>query len=115
MTEFRNGDFKIEIRSQEFNNSGIHNVDICIMPSSSLSFPTESSQCFLHGFDFSNLSVRWISARNVEVSFGCGRISRFTNFAIVTKEQSLPVEFHATLNDACNAASGVGRNAAQKS
>jgi hypothetical protein len=103
MTEVKNGSFKVDIRSQEFHNSGIRNVDICVADAASPGFPADRGQCFLHGFDFSGLRVKWLSERNVEISFSCGRVSKFTNFAIVSKGQSQHVEFHATLNDECNA------------
>ena len=38
-----------------------------------------------------------------EISFACGRVSKFSNFAVMSKGQPLPVEFHASLNDECNA------------
>ncbi len=103
LTEVKNGPFKVDVRSQEFHRSGIRNIDICVADVASGQFPTDSGQCFLHGFDFSGLSVKWVSERNVEISFACGRVSRFSNFAVISKGRPLPVEFHATLNDGCNA------------
>jgi hypothetical protein len=102
LTEVKNGAFKVDVRSQEFHHSGIHNVDICVADAGSSQFPTDKGQCFLHGFDFSGLAVKWVSDRNVEISFACGRVSKFSNFAVMSKGQSLPVEFHASLNDECN-------------
>jgi hypothetical protein len=104
LTEVKNGAYKVEVRSQEFHHSGIRNVDICVADVGSNQFPTDRGQCFLHGFDFSQLAVKWVSERNVEISFACGRVSRFSNFAVMSKDHPLPVEFHATLNDECNAA-----------
>jgi hypothetical protein len=89
VTEIKNGNFKVDVRSQEFHNSGIRNVDICVADAASQGFPGDRGQCFLHGFDFSGLSVKWLSERNVEISFSCGRVSKFMNFAIVSKGQSL--------------------------
>jgi hypothetical protein len=103
INEVKNDTFKVDIRSQEFHNSGIRNVDICVADAASSDFPGEKGQCFLHGFDFSGLSVKWLSERNVEITFSCGRVVKFSNFAVVSKGQPLPVEFHATLNDECNA------------
>jgi hypothetical protein len=102
LTEVKNGAYKVEVRSQEFHHSGISNVDICVTDVASTQFPTDKGQCFLHGFDFSGLTVKWLSERNVEISFTCGRVSKFSNFA-VANGHPLPVEFHATLNDECNA------------
>jgi len=70
--ETRNGPFKVLIRSQEFHHSGTINVDVCVTDSSSLAFPKSKQQCFLHGFDFSGLSVKWLSQRNIEIAFDCG-------------------------------------------
>lgn len=103
LTEVKNGAYKAVVRSQEFHHSGIRNVDICVADVASSQFPTDKGQCFLHGFDFSGLAVKWVSERNIEISFACGRVSRFSNFAVVSKGRPLPIEFHATLNDECNA------------
>jgi hypothetical protein len=103
LTEVKNGAYKVYVRSQEFDHSAIHNVDICVADVASSRFPVDTRQCFLHGFDFSGLTVRWLSERNVEISFSCGRVSKFSNFALISKSHPVPVEFHATLNDKCNA------------
>jgi len=51
-------------------------VDVCVANSSDHEFPkNEKAQCFLHGFDFSGLSVKWVSGRDVEVAFDNGRVS----------------------------------------
>jgi hypothetical protein len=60
---------------------------------------------FLHGFDFSGLSMK-SRAHNeieIEVSFRSGRVTRFTNFASVAPDRSVPVEFHTALCDGCGA------------
>jgi hypothetical protein len=103
LTEVKSGVYKVDIRSQEFHHSGIRNVDICVADITSNQFPTGEGQCFVHGFDFSGLAMKWVSERNVEISFACGRVSRFSNFAVMSKGRPLPIEFHATLNDECNA------------
>jgi hypothetical protein len=104
VTDVNNGSYKIVVRSQEFHHSAIRNVDICVTNVTSNEFPAANEQCFLHGFDFSGLAARWTSDRNVEISFACGRISRFSNFAVLSQGHAQPVEFHATLNDGCNRA-----------
>jgi hypothetical protein len=102
LTEARNGPFKVLIRSQEFHHSGSINVDICVTDSSNLAFPkNEKLQCFLHGYDFSGLSVKWLSQQNIEIAFDSGRVTTFTNSAIVYPNGPVPVEFHATLCDGC--------------
>ena len=101
MTEVENGPFKVLIRSQEFHHSAIRNIDICVAQTSARKFPKDKSQCFLHGFDFSGLSVKWESEREIEISFACGRVTHFTNDAFVYPNGPIPVEFHATLNDGC--------------
>jgi hypothetical protein len=102
LTEVKNGAYKVDVRSQEFHHSGIRNVDICVADVASNQFPTDKGQCFLYGFDFSGLTVKWLSERNVEISFACGRVSKFSNFAVMSNGHPLPVEFHATMNDECN-------------
>ena len=93
---------KVLVRSQEFHHSGIINVDICVTDSSNLAFPkNEKPQCFLHGYDFSGLSVKWLSQRNIEIAFDCGRVTTFTNSAFVYPNGPVPVEFHAILLDGC--------------
>jgi energy-coupling factor transporter transmembrane protein EcfT len=102
VTEARNGPFKVLVRSQEFHHSGSINVDICVTDSSNLAFPkNEKLQCFLHGYDFSGLSVKWLSQQNIEIAFDCGRVTTFTNSALVYPNGPVPVEFHAILRDGC--------------
>src|SRR6202140_23716 len=61
VTEARNGPFKVLVRSLEFHHSGSINVDVCVTDSSSIAFPkSEKVQCFLHGYDLSGLSVKWL-------------------------------------------------------
>ena len=102
VTETKNGPFKLLVRSQEFHHSGIINVDVCVADSSNPGFPkNEKLQCFLHGFDFSGLSVKWLSQRDIEIAFGSGQVTTFTNYAVVYPNGPVPVEFHATLCDGC--------------
>jgi hypothetical protein len=102
ITEVRNNLYKVDVRAQEFHNSGIQNVDVCVADAESQEFPNDKLQCFLHGFDFSGLSVSWRSERDVDISFTCGRVVSFRNFAVVSKGRTLPVEFHASLREECN-------------
>ena len=99
--EVNNDAFKADVRSQEFGHSGIVNVDICVAESNSTSFPTDRRQCFLHGFDFSDLSVYWLSERDLSISFDCGRVTTFSNFTTLSDRRDVPVEFHARLHDRC--------------
>ena len=101
VTEARNGPFKVLVRSQEFHHSGSINVDVCVTDSSSLAFPKSKLQCFLHGYDLSGLSVKWLSQQNIEIAFNCGRVTTFTNSAFVYPNGPVPVEFHAILRDGC--------------
>jgi hypothetical protein len=107
LAEATNGQYKVVVRSQEVHHSGIRNVDICVADATSSRFPTDKGQCFLHGFDFSGLEARWVDERDVEIAFACGRVSQFSNFAIVSDGHPLPAEFHATLTDRCNAHSAA--------
>jgi hypothetical protein len=100
ISETKNGSFKVLVRSQEFHHSGVINVDVCVANSSDHEFPkNEKAQCFLHGFDFSGLSFKWVSGRDVEVAFDNGRVTAFTNSALVYPNSPVPVEFHTTLRD----------------
>ena len=102
ITEIKNGPFKALVRSQEFHHSGSINVDVCVTDSSNSAFPkNENLQCFLHGYDFSRLSVKWLSERNIEIAFDCGRVTNFRNSAVVYPNGPVPVEFYATLRDGC--------------
>src|SRR5258708_4986699 len=68
--ETTNGAFKILVRSREFHPSSIDNVDVCIAEATSTKFPTNTRlQCLLSGYDFSGLSVKWQSDREIEISF----------------------------------------------
>lgn len=102
VTAVKSGDFKVDVRSQEFDNSGVRNVDICVTDAASRDFPEDKDQCFLHGFDFSGLSIKWLSERKIAISFKCGRVSTFSNFALVSEGHDVPVQFHATLDDQCH-------------
>ena len=103
ITEFKNERYKVDVRSREFHDSGIRNVDVCVADANSPAFPKDKEQCFLRGFDFSNISVNWRSQRDVEISFDCCRVTSFTNFAVISKGLTVPVEFHASLHEACGA------------
>jgi hypothetical protein len=46
ITETKRDAFKVEVRTQEFHNSGIRNVDICVAETASRKFPNEKYQCF---------------------------------------------------------------------
>lgn len=102
MTEYRGEGLKIGIRTQEFHNSGIKNIDICAMPLLATSFPKDEGQCFLKGYDFSDLSVEWKSPQQIDISFRCGRVSSFKNFAIVPERDHQSIQVHATLIDNCD-------------
>jgi hypothetical protein len=109
ITEVKNGQYKVAIRSQEFHNSSDYNVDICVAELSADRFPTDKRQCFLHGFDFNGLSAKWKSEQDLEISFDCGRVSEFHNFAFLSEARTVPIEFHATLLESC------GTKSAEKS
>ena len=101
-TDYKHGQYKMEVRSQAFHHSSLRNVDICVAQIDAQNFPGDKGQCFLHGFDFSGLSVRWLSDNDVEIIFECGRVTTFSNFAVIAKNEPLPVEFHADLIEKCN-------------
>ncbi|MBB5343966.1 hypothetical protein [Tunturibacter empetritectus] len=101
-TETPSGNYKAIIRTQEFNNSGPVNVDICIAKISDRSIQNEKQQCFLHGYDFdSDLSVHWLSPSKIEISYKCGRVDFFRNSAFVYPDGPTPDEFHAILREDC--------------
>jgi len=101
VTKIVNGPFAVEVRSEEFYNSGIHNIDVCVAASSARDFPKNEIECLMRGYDFSGLSIVWKSDREIEISFDCGRVSKFANYATVSRKDSLPVEFHARLIETC--------------
>src|SRR6266851_8660589 len=78
ITEFKNTRYKVDVRSREFHDSGIRNVDVCVTDVNNQMFPQDKGQCFLRGFDFSGLSVSWRSEHAIEISFDCGRVTSFT-------------------------------------
>lgn len=104
VSEIENGPFKIMVRTQEFNHSGSDIVDICVANTSSHEFPDKpdkSSQCFLNGYEFTNLSVKWQGPSVIEVSFHSGRVSHFTNTAFAYPGGPVPHEFLTRLCDGC--------------
>jgi hypothetical protein len=88
----------------EISHSGTRNVDVCVANISSPGFPEKKVQCFLSGYDFDGLSVKWQGPRVIEVSFSSGRVSRFTNSAFVYPSGPVPEEFHTLLCDGCGSA-----------
>jgi hypothetical protein len=104
-SEIDNGPFKVIVRSQEFNNSGSQIVDICVANTSSHEFPDKSMQCFLKGYDFDGLSVKWRGPTVIEVSFRAGRVTHFTNAAMAFPGGSVPEAFHILLCDGCDTGS----------
>ena len=99
--EVKNGAFKVVVRTQEMSPSGTQNVDVCVANASSSGFPEKKMQCFLSGYDFDGLSVKWKGTQIIEVSFRSGRVSRFTNSAFAYPGGSVPEEFHTLLCDGC--------------
>jgi hypothetical protein len=99
VTAFENGHFKVLVRSQEFHHSGTVNTDICVAEVASREFPRDEIQCFMHGYDFYRLSVKWQSQQEIDVTFDGGRVSGFNNYAIVSPKDSLPIEFHIVMHD----------------
>jgi hypothetical protein len=102
LTEVANGHFKVVVRTQEISYSGSRNVDICVANVSSPGFPNKRSQCFLSGYDFDGLSVKWLGPQVIEVYFQSGRVARFTNSAFVYPGGPVPEEFHTLLCDGCD-------------
>jgi hypothetical protein len=102
--EYANGPLKIIARFQEFHASGIKDAKICLAETSSKSFPENEGQCFLSGYDFFKLSVKWRSKQSVEISFACGTVSSFKNYAILIPAASNPLQVHAILLDHCESA-----------
>ncbi len=105
LSETVNGAFKIIVRTQDISHSGSRNVDVCVANASSPGFPDKKVQCFLSGYDFDGLSVKWQGPRVIEVSFSSGRVAHFTNSAFVYPGGPVPEEFHALLCDGCGSAS----------
>ncbi len=98
-TEVKNGAFKVFIRAQEFKHLGNVNIDICMADISDTRFPDKKGQCFLNGYDFAGLAVKWTSEHDIAISFKGGRVSHFTNHAFVYPKGDVPVQFHAVLCD----------------
>lgn len=109
VSEVANGSFKVLVRTQEISHSGTRNVDVCVANAFSSGFPDKKVQCFLSGYDFDGLSVKWQGPRVIEVSFSSGRVTRFTNSAFVYPGGPVPEEFHTLLCDGCITASKAGK------
>lgn len=100
-TEIPSGNYKIVIRTQEFHHSGSVNADLCIAHQPDGKFPAEKLQCFLQGYDFSDLTGSWRSPTEVVISYRCGRVTDFRNTADVYGQGPAPEEFYVFLNDSC--------------
>ena len=101
LTEVRSGPFVVKALSEEFNHSGLRNIDVCVADSSEHKFPTSELQCVLNGSDISGLSIEWKTGREIEISIDCGDVAKFSNYAVVPRKDSLPAEFHVLLVDKC--------------
>ena len=104
VSEIENGPFKVMVRTQEFNHSGTEIVDICVANTSSHEFPDKpdkTSQCFLKGYDFTALSVKWQRPSVIAVSFHSGRVMHFKNSAFAYPGGPVPEAFHTLLCDGC--------------
>lgn len=101
LTYFKYGSYKVAIRDLEFLHSGIHNIDVCVTNVQDNSFPTTKGfQCFLNGYDFVDLSVKWRSAHVIDIYFRCGNVSSFSNGAVISGNRKAPDEFHVFMHDA---------------
>lgn len=101
VTEIRNGAYKIVINSQGFSDSGIVNVDVCVVDAAAKKLPSDRMQCIFHGFDFNGISAKWVSDEAVEISFNCGRLTQFSNTVQIPVGDGTYREFYARLNDTC--------------
>jgi hypothetical protein len=104
ISEIENGPFKVMVRTREYNNSGSDIVDICVVETGNHKFPDQpdkTSQCFLNGYDFGALTVKWLDPEVIEVSFHTGLVAHFSNSAVVNREGALPQRFHMVLCDGC--------------
>lgn len=107
ISQVANGPFKVMIRTREYSHSGSYVVDLCVASSGDPQFPEHpgrTSQCFLNGYDFTDLSVRWRGPSVIEVSFDSGIVAHFTNSALASASGSTPVSFHTVLCDGCDPA-----------
>lgn len=113
LSEVKDGPFKVVIRTQEISHSGTRNVDVCVANTSSPGFPNKKVQCFLSGYDFDGLAVKWEGSQVIEVSFRSGRVARFTNSAFVYPGGPVPVEFHTLLCDGCDSTTNSKKTSPQ--
>lgn len=101
LTYIKYGDYKVVIRDLELINSGIHNVDICVVDIRDDLFPsTKGFQCFFGGYDFVGLEIKWRSANVIDIYFDCGVVSSFSNGAVISKNRKIPDAFHVFIHDA---------------
>ena len=86
-----NGDFKIVISSMEPINSGIHNIDICVLPATDTTFSPQyrKAQCFLQGYDLDGLTVQWLAPSYIKISIKDGWVSKFRNSATAQQRNSI--------------------------
>ena len=95
------GDFKTEVRWQIYESSNTRNVDVCVARSNSRVAPNpDNHQCFFHGFDFSNVSAKWLADDLIEVTMSCGYLDHFANNALI-QDATVPPEFHILLREDC--------------
>ena len=105
IADYRGNVADIKMRTREYYNSGIKNVDICVVAKAAVPFPSDKSQCIMSGYDLSGLEIGWKSSTDVVISFKCGRVSTFSNYAVVPDANGKKIQVHARLMDSC---SGIG-------
>jgi hypothetical protein len=95
------GDLQIGVRTQEWEHSGIVNVQACLMPRGSKVYPKDGSQqCFFAGYDLTQLGVRWNRDDDVTISMACGQVTEFENWALVDV-RGRSDRIHVNLTDRC--------------
>jgi hypothetical protein len=101
ISDIPNGKYKLQIRDSEYGGDGTHYIDICVAEARSTEFSTSGDRCFLRGFDFGSISAKWVSDRNVIITFRCGYLTAYTNTASLEGRDN-PDQFNAKLVDTCS-------------
>lgn len=61
----------------------------------------------MNGYDFTDLSIKWQGQSVIEIFFRSGRVTHFTNSALVYPGGSVPKTFRTLLCDGCDTRSKI--------
>jgi len=101
VSHLQNGPYDAIIINTEYIHSHQIDTDVCIVPHANSLRTRSKEQCFLHGYDFSHVDLKWLSSHELSIHTGCGVINSFHNHGLIRRRGDAPLGFRAVLSDDC--------------